>query len=316
MSFKALFRRRRVPDSWYEPRRHGLTMGFVVVAGVFGAIWAGATEWQRINETEDFARGFASYELAVALGAVVWAAVGGAIGWSVGYAWERWHRHRRSHAPAQQEDTQPSAAAMPAIAEQPTLTTARLILRPFRLTDAQRVQDLAGTREVADTTLTIPHPYPDGTAARWIAMHEPHWRQGTSVVYAITEGAGGALVGAVGLDIDRQHSTGEMGYWIAPSCWNRGYATEAAAALLAFAFSVLDVNRVQARHFTRNPSSGRVMQKLGMRLEGVHRQAVRKWDRFEDAAVYSILRAEWAQGATDAPARAVATPLPASNFHS
>lgn len=313
MPFKARFRRRRAPESWYHPRRQNVTMGFIIVGGVFGAIRAGATEWQRINATEDFARGFASYELAVALGAIEWAVVGAVLGWSIGYGWERWHRHRRSLAPVQPEDAQPTAPP-PASADQPTLTTPRLILRPFRLTDAQRVQELAGTREVADTTLTIPHPYPDGSAARWIAMHEPHWRHGTSVVYAITEGAGGALVGAVGLEIDTQHATADLGYWIAPACWNRGYATEAAAAMVDFTFSALDVNRIQARHFTRNPSSGRVMQKLGMTLEGVHRQALRKWDRFEDAACYSILRAEWAPRASETPQRVVPTPRPASKF--
>lgn len=267
-------------------------MGFIIVAGVFGAIWAGATQWERIHASDDFARGFASYELAVAVGALAWAAIGAGMGWTIGLTWERWHRRRRTRVAV--ADNVPAAPPpIEPLPPQPTLTTARLVLRPFRLTDAARVQELAGSREVADTTLTIPHPYADGLAARWIATHEPRWRDGRSVVYAVTEGAGGALVGAVGLQIEQTHGSAELGYWIARDAWNRGYATEAAGALIDFAFRTLDINRVEARHFVRNPTSGRVMQKLGMTLEGVHRQSLKKWGVFEDAARYAILRREW-----------------------
>jgi RimJ/RimL family protein N-acetyltransferase len=62
---------------------------------------------------------------------------------------------------------------------------------------------------------------------------------------------------------------------------------------LKFAFEKLKLNRVQARHFSRNPASGRVMQKMGMQREGILRQAVKKWDRFEDLELYSILKSEW-----------------------
>jgi RimJ/RimL family protein N-acetyltransferase len=58
-------------------------------------------------------------------------------------------------------------------------------------------------------------------------------------------------------------------------------------------FGTLALHRIQARHLTRNPSSGRVMQKLGMRLEGINRDAVRKNGRFEDLAIYAILADEW-----------------------
>ena len=93
-----------------------------------------------------------------------------------------------------------------------------------------------------------------------------------------------------------EHARAELGYWVGVPYWNRGVATEAARALVAFGFGALGLHRVQARHLTRNPASGRVMQKLGMRLEGVHREAVRKWDRFEDLAMYAVLAREWRDG--------------------
>jgi len=176
---------------------------------------------------------------------------------------------------------------------QPTLETPRLRLRPFTPADAPAVQALAGAREVADTTLTVPHPYPDGAAEAWVATHRPAWEAGTSITYAVTEAAGGSLVGAVGLEITPVNASAELGYWVAVPAWGRGYATEAAAALCGYAFAALGVHRIQARHFVRNPASGRVMQKLGMRFEGVLRGAVRKSGRFEDLALYAVLAPEW-----------------------
>src|SRR6476660_8627318 len=69
--------------------------------------------------------------------------------------------------------------------EQPTLTTERLTLRPFIADDAFDVERLAGMREIADTTLNIPHPYPHGGAAEWIRLHGPAWIEGSSATFAI-----------------------------------------------------------------------------------------------------------------------------------
>jgi ribosomal-protein-alanine N-acetyltransferase len=176
--------------------------------------------------------------------------------------------------------------------ELPVLRTARLELRPFVPGDAPRVMELAGAREIADTTLTIPHPYPEGAAEGWIATHQQAWEAGSGLTLAMVDRSADAVVGAIGLTIKTEHASSELGYWVGVPYWNSGFCTEAARAVLDFAFDVLGLHRVQARHLMRNPASGRVMQKLGMRLEGVHRESVRKWDRFEDLAVYGILANE------------------------
>lgn len=176
---------------------------------------------------------------------------------------------------------------------QPTLTTDRLTLRPFDHDDAFDVERLAGMREIADTTLNIPHPYPHGGAAEWILLHRPAWAQGTSVTFAITETETCKLVGAVSLIIKREHRRAELGYWIAVDSWNLGYATEASRRMIDFGFEVLGLHRIEARHFLRNPASGEVMKKLGMQPEGVERDWAIKWERFESLALYSILESEW-----------------------
>lgn len=156
------------------------------------------------------------------------------------------------------------------------------------------MQRLAGVRAVADTTLRIPHPYPDGAAESWIAGHSAGWAAGQHVTYAITAASDAALVGTVGISISTGDARAELGYWIAEHAWGQGYGTEAAGALCAYAFAVLDVHRIQAHHFVSNPASGRVMQKIGMTYEGLLRAAVRKSGRFEDLALYAVLAPEWA----------------------
>jgi RimJ/RimL family protein N-acetyltransferase len=177
--------------------------------------------------------------------------------------------------------------------DQPSLTTERLTLRPFVADDAFDVERLAGQRQIADTTLNIPHPYPHGGAAEWIRLHAPAWIDGTSATFAIVGQKTGALVGAISLIIKREHQRAELGYWIAVDCWNRGYATEATRRILDFGFETLGLHRIESRHLLRNPASGRVMQKAGMKQEGIERDLVMKWDRFESLALYSILEPEW-----------------------
>jgi ribosomal-protein-alanine N-acetyltransferase len=174
----------------------------------------------------------------------------------------------------------------------PTLTTARLVLRPFVPGDAARVQELAGDPLVADTTLNLPHPYLDGMAETWIGTHAPAWESREGGTWAITESAAG-VVGTIHLALNVRHARGELGYWIGRQYWNRGFATEAAAELVRFGFESLGLNRIQARHMTRNPPSGRVMQKNGMLAEGVNREYFRKGDAAVSVAMYAILRADW-----------------------
>jgi RimJ/RimL family protein N-acetyltransferase len=176
---------------------------------------------------------------------------------------------------------------------QPVLRTPRLVLRPFTFDDASAVHLLAGAAEVANTTLYIPHPYPPEAAEQWIVTHSIAWEDGMGATYAVTDAATDTVTGALTLVIAPQHARAEIGYWIGVPFWNRGYCTEAARAVMDLAFRTLRLHRVQAHHLTRNPASGRVMQKLGMKLEGVHRGALRKNGRFEDLAVYGILADEW-----------------------
>ena len=174
----------------------------------------------------------------------------------------------------------------------PILHTARVRLRPFQRSDAAIVQRLAGDPEVALKTEAIPYPYGDGMAEDWIDTLEPAWEEGYLFTLAITEESDG-LVGAMSLAIRPKHHLGELGYWIGQPFWNRGYATEAGEAFLGHGFEEIGLNRIQARHLPRNAASGRVLEKLGMRREGIHRQCLYAHGRFEDLVMYAILASEY-----------------------
>lgn len=179
------------------------------------------------------------------------------------------------------------------MARHPTLKTERLKLRPFRTQDAEQVMQLAGARQVADTTLHIPHPYRLEDAYDWINSQDIAFERGDAVNFAIERLQDGELLGAIGIHVNREHEYAELGYWIGVLHWNQGYCTEAARRALLYAFRELKLNRIQARHFRRNPASGRVMQKVGMQREGTLRKVIKKWGQFEDLELYSILRSEW-----------------------
>lgn len=182
---------------------------------------------------------------------------------------------------------------MASLPPQPVLRTPRLRLRPFLPDDAPAVQRLAGDLAVAHTTLNIPHPYEDGMAEAWITMVAEDFTVGRQVVFAVTGEATAELLGAIGLVLRLEHARAELGYWIGHPFWGQGYATEAVREVLRYGFVTLGLHRIHASHFARNPASGRVMLKAGMRQEGVARAHVRRFDRFEDLVQYGMLREEF-----------------------
>jgi len=171
-----------------------------------------------------------------------------------------------------------------------SLLASPIALRRFVASDASRVELLAGDRAVAETTALIPHPYPEGGAAAWIATQGGAASAGTEYTYAITA-AGGPLVGAIGLRPDPGERE-NLGYWIGRPYWNRGYATAAVQAIIVLAFEFLDLEALSASHLVRNPASGRVMEKCGMRILRTERRAHR--GTLEEFCLRGITREAWA----------------------
>jgi RimJ/RimL family protein N-acetyltransferase len=176
---------------------------------------------------------------------------------------------------------------------QPTLRTERLVLRPWRPGEGPRLEELAGAREIADTTARVPHPYPQGGGEHWIASHESQWSAAEAAVFAIALPEVDEAIGTISLEVGGDRQVAILGYWLGMPYWNRGSMTEAVRALIDYGFDGMGLHRIEATWLMRNPASGRVMEKVGMRLEGVQRQAMRKWDVWEDIGMRAILRSEW-----------------------
>ena len=171
----------------------------------------------------------------------------------------------------------------------PTLTTPRLLLRPFEMQDAASVEALAGDARVADTTAAIPHPYPPGAAEAWIATLAPDFEARRQITCAVALRDGGVLIGAMSLmSLSEEHARAEIGYWIGVPYWSHGYCTESAARLIRYAHETFGITRIVARCLARNPASARVMVKLGMQSEGRQVGHVHKNGQFEDMLMYGL----------------------------
>jgi RimJ/RimL family protein N-acetyltransferase len=170
------------------------------------------------------------------------------------------------------------------------IETARLRLRPFHFEDIDDILALGEDPEMA-RYMSMPQPFRRADAERVIArqiLADPNERFGWAAELE------GAVVGWVNLIFDRENRRAEVGYGIARDHWGKGLATEAARAAIDAAFATFpDLNRVRAMADARNIGSQRVMEKLGMKREGVLRQNQVVRGEFIDEAWYGLLRSEW-----------------------
>jgi len=169
------------------------------------------------------------------------------------------------------------------------LLTQRLVLRPFADSDAEVVEQLLNDKEIASNTRSIQYPYPPGDALKWIARHQVMWENGNAYNFSIRLHASDELVGAIGLESNKVDHNAELGYWLGRKFWNQGFTTEAARRVIEFGFETVGFYRITAHHLSRNPASGRVLEKIGMTKEGLLRGHVRKWGVFEDIFLYGML---------------------------
>jgi RimJ/RimL family protein N-acetyltransferase len=153
---------------------------------------------------------------------------------------------------------------------------------------------IANDRAIADTTISVPHPYTLEYAQSWITCCNQEWEKNHSATFALELLTEKKLIGMNALrHIDREHAQAEIACWVGKDWWNQGFASEAGEAMIRFGFETLQLNRIYAYYMTRNPASGKVLTRIGMREEGILRQRVRKWGVFEDVAVLAILREDW-----------------------
>ena len=169
--------------------------------------------------------------------------------------------------------------------------TERLHLRRVLKSDADALYQACKSPNVGPNAGWKPHTSPDETRS---IMHDVFLiRTG---VFAIVEKHSQQLMGTIGLINDpcRNHFFVRMlGYSLGEEYWGKGYATEAARAVINYGFDVLGLGMISAYCYDFNARSGRVLQKCGMKYEGTLRRGERRYDgRLIDLQCYSILKEE------------------------
>ncbi len=175
----------------------------------------------------------------------------------------------------------------------PTIDTDRLRLRALEPTDAAPMYQLIRERAIAATTATIPHPYTPQMAADFIAARIAPDAEAMVVAWAVARRTDARFLGVISLTLEPELESAEVGYWIGVPYWGQGYATEACTAIVGHGFKELSLARIHGNHLVRNGASGLVLERSGMRHEGILRRAFRKWGELEDLSYHSILREEW-----------------------
>jgi RimJ/RimL family protein N-acetyltransferase len=175
----------------------------------------------------------------------------------------------------------------------PTLHTARLCLRPFTGGDADALFAMHTNANVL--RYWDAPPWTDRERAeRFIARCREMAEEGSGARVAVERARDEALIGWCALTRWRpDYRSASLGYCLDDAAWGHGYATEAALALLQWAFDTLDLNRVQAETDTRNAASARVLEKLNFIREGTLREDCIVNGEVSDSWVYGLIRRQW-----------------------
>lgn len=174
------------------------------------------------------------------------------------------------------------------------LETARLRLREITDDDFDAVHAYASDPEVVQYMTWGPNTEQDTRdfleRAQAQAAAEPRLDYSVGTVTKNQD----RLIGAIGLHLpsDDAHQA-MLGYCYRREAWGQGYATEAASGLVDFGFAVLGLHRIWAGCDADNQASIRVLEKLGMTLEGRHREDVRVRGSFRDSLMFGLLEGEW-----------------------
>ena len=154
----------------------------------------------------------------------------------------------------------------------PTLTTDRLVLRRIAVSDYKDMYEYSRLPQVTKYLLWSEHPSEQYTY-EYLQRINSAYKKGDFCDWAVTLSDSGKMIGTCGFtSFDYENDRAEVGYVLNPAYWGQGIATEAVMAVMEFGFKELGANRIEAHFIEGNNASLRVMEKCGMRFEGMLRQ--------------------------------------------
>lgn len=177
--------------------------------------------------------------------------------------------------------------------QNPVIEGESLLLRKIERKDAADMYEYARDPEVTRYLLWNPHPSPEYTR-RYVEDLKRQYREHIFFDFAVILKSENKMIGTCGFTrMDAANRSAEIGYVLNRAYWHRGLATEAVALLLRFAFCDLGFHRVEARYMEENLPSRAVMEKNGMRFEGVHRESLFVKGAHRSIGTCALLRREF-----------------------
>jgi RimJ/RimL family protein N-acetyltransferase len=174
------------------------------------------------------------------------------------------------------------------------LVTERLILREFQADDWPAVLAYQADPRYLRYYAWTGRTEEEARAFVQIFLDQQQAQPRTKYQLAVTLKSTCQLIGNCGIRLEAPGALeGDIGYELDPNHWSQGYATEAARAVVHFGFTQLGLHRIWSWCIADNLGSARVLEKVGMRLEGRQRDKERFKGRWWDTLLYAILEAEW-----------------------
>lgn len=175
----------------------------------------------------------------------------------------------------------------------PTLYTERLELSEVLLKDIPLITQYANNTRIAAMTLNIPYPYTEKDAHLWLNIAQKGAQSGRHLILALRHKATGAFMGGVDLVVTSRHNRAELAYWLGEPFWGQGFMTEAVSKMMEYAFEELQIQKVYAVCFDFNIGSSAVMQKAGLKYEGMMKDHMKKGDKYITTVQYGLTRDDY-----------------------
>ncbi len=175
----------------------------------------------------------------------------------------------------------------------PELHTERLLLRPMRVGDCFDMNEYARRADVTRYLTWNPHPSVDYTK-EYLQYISGHYKLGDFYDWAVVLVSENKMIGTCGFTrFSFPNDSAEVGYVINPVYRGRGIATEALRRVMRFGFDTIGLHRIEAKYIVGNDSSRRVMEKVGMKFEGIARESMKIKECYRDIGICAVLASDF-----------------------
>ncbi len=175
----------------------------------------------------------------------------------------------------------------------PEIITPRLLLRALKKKDCRDMYEYSCDREVTKYLTWDPHSDARYTM-QYLSYILPKYKSGEFHDWAVVFRENGKMIGTCGFtSFDYRHNSAEIGYVLNRDYWGKGIAAEAIRAVMRVGFFHLNLHRIEAKYMAGNTQSRRVMEKCGMRFEGMRRDAMYIKNAYATIGVCAILSTEF-----------------------